>query len=83
MSRHPRVPKAMTPQAAITLAAAVLPQARLTPDEVASCIGGLTHASECLKDMFVLLRYIRAQLPDREPELHKLITSQLLKGCNL
>lgn len=46
-------------------------------------ISGLTHALECMHDMSELLRYIRSALPTREPELMKMITRQLSKGCDL
>jgi hypothetical protein len=72
-------PSDMHPHRAIERAIAEQ-QALGCPD--AGYIAGLTHASNCLHDSFALLRYIRTQLPSREPELQKLITSQLIKGCD-
>lgn len=46
-------------------------------------VEALSHALECLHDMSTLLRYIRLQLPDREPELKAVITKQLVKGCDI
>ena len=69
----------MTPQAAIARALAEH-QAMGTHDP--DYVAGLTHASECLHDMFTLLRYLRAQIPSREPELQRLITAQLIRGCD-
>lgn len=68
----------MTPQQALSRA---LTEHKATGAVDSDYVDALVHASECLHDMFKLLRYIRAQLPSREPELEKLITSQLLKGC--
>lgn len=78
----------MTPKQAITKAinnhvAAVNAAAPWATKLDRDYLDGLTQASKCLDDMVAMLRYIRAQLPDREPELYKLISSQLLKGCNL
>lgn len=76
---HTKPLGSLTPQAAIARA---LGEHQATGHSDPDYITGLTHASECLHDMFTLLRYLRAQLPTREPELQRLITAQLIKGCD-
>lgn len=70
----------MKPRAAIQLAIKHALAAHVPDVEL---ISGLEHADECLRDTGTLLRYIRTQVPDREPELKRQITKQLIKGCDL
>jgi hypothetical protein len=73
----------MLPRDAILHAIKMVEDHKDFPAHGPDIVESLEHARDCLKDMANLLRFIRDRLPTYEPGIHKMITSQLLRGCDV